>query len=186
MAVLISSSLGNAFLRAHGFSQSDRRHDLPRLTIPALRDVDIHPRFLNGMIVASRSQSFDRADAHSLDVADPFHATSNGKVLYAVSVYPARDVNRARSAKSHSTAEFGSGESAIFADNPQHSGVSGLAFKRARLAVENEFDFGHSTSRLFPLGRRLSSVRPRLERIPERHGSRGPTDLGAHFSQTLK
>ena len=109
-------------------------HDLPRLAIAALRDVEREPGFLHGMR-AVRRKPFDRDDpVGGLHGADRNRAGTHDLAV---------EVHRARAALRDAAAVFGAGEADLLADDPQERSV-GLHLHVTDPAVDVEL--GHRVS----------------------------------------
>ena len=102
-------------------------HDLARLAIAALGDVDFHPGALDGMAAGSR-KAFDGGDVLSGDAGNRGDA---GPGCVAI------DMDRTRAAQRHAAAEFGAGHVERVAKNPEQRHI-GIDVDRCRLAVQCE------------------------------------------------
>src|SRR5215471_7332003 len=90
--------------------QRSRSHDLARLAIAALRNVDGSPRLLHGMHRSVLRQTFDGGDLLALDRAHRHRARTHRNAV---------DVHRARAALRDAAAVFRAGETDVLADHPQ-------------------------------------------------------------------
>ena len=112
-----------------GLQQGGRLHDLPGLTVTALRDLDFHPGLLNRMEAVLR-QPFDRRDRFSGDL---MHGGRARPDCFAV------DVDGAGAAKADAAAEFRACELQLVTQVPQQRHVR-AAVERAVLSVHFELN----------------------------------------------
>src|SRR5216110_2511642 len=107
-------------------------HDLPRLTIAALRHVFLDPRALH-RVRAVLGQAFDRGHALAGDRGHGQHAGARRDAV---------QVDGAGAALGDAAAELGAGEAEGVAQHPQERRVGGDG-DRLALAVDGESDCGH-------------------------------------------
>src|SRR4029453_8898125 len=93
--------------------QRARLHDLTRLAVAALGDLDLAPGNLQGML-ARRVQPFDGGDLGAGHRAERDDAGSRG---------PALHVHRASTALADAAAELRAGEAELVADDPEQRRV---------------------------------------------------------------
>jgi len=110
MPSTICCSLGCGF-----FAKCCGLHDLPRLTVAALRHLMLDPRFLHRMSVR-RIEAFDGGDQLAFDGPDSDRAGAHGLSV---------NVHRAAAAQANAAAIFGAGESEVLTDDPQQRSVRG-------------------------------------------------------------
>ena len=84
-------------------------HDLPRLTVAALRDVDFDPGTLYGMRIIG-GEAFDGGHMPVRDTRKRRYARTNGDAI---------EVDRTGAAERHAAAEFCAGKSKRIADDPK-------------------------------------------------------------------
>jgi hypothetical protein len=116
-----------AEIAAHGFidvavcgywmfgEQSGSRHDLPGLTVAALRDIDLKPGLLQGVGVIGR-EAFERSDVGVGCVGEPGQAGACGVAV---------KVNGAGATLADAAAILGGVEVEHVADNPEKRSVGG-------------------------------------------------------------
>jgi hypothetical protein len=96
-----------------GCEQRGRRHDLSRLTVAALRNVELDPGALHG-VAAIGGQPLDGSHSLAGERAERQHAGAHcGPV----------DVHRAGAAQCHTTAVLRSGHREVIAQDPQERGI---------------------------------------------------------------
>lgn len=124
----------NITIGGHGvFSyESRRRHDLPRLTVAALRNVLSYPRLLNGVKTLLR-QPLDGRDFLILGV---LHGGHTGAGRFTI------QMNSARTAQTPAAGVLGAGQIQIVPDDPEKRGVS-VYLDALFLAVDSECEAGH-------------------------------------------
>src|SRR5437763_1630414 len=103
------------------------RHDHAGLAIAALRNVELDPSLLHGMVAAKR-KSFDRGDLFVLRHDDRHDAGARGGAV---------DMHGAGAAQSDAAAELASGEAEMLAHHPQQRHVFG-AVEFGRLPVDGK------------------------------------------------
>src|SRR5215469_7760548 len=112
--------------------QGRRRHDLPRLAIAALWNVQLRPRFLHSVAAIGR-QAFDGRDSLSRHARYGSDAGANGLSVL---------VDRARAAQRHAAAEFRTGHSQRVAQHPQQRHLWGHVYGLG-LSVQGKSDARH-------------------------------------------
>src|SRR5580692_9055579 len=112
------------------FQQRSRLHDLSRLAISALRNLQVEPSGLQRML-AMRIEAFDRRDFCPCDRTNWGNAGSRCASFH---------VHRASATKTDSTTKFRSGEAKLVADYPEQRRVV-RTMRRNGPAVE--FKCGH-------------------------------------------
>jgi hypothetical protein len=103
------------------------RHDLARLTIPALRNVDFDPSYLHGMIVVSRKTLDGR---HFLTGNGRYRCDAGTRSLSV-------DVNRTGSAQCHAAPELRAGHVEMITNDPKQRHVR-IHVHRLRLSVQDK------------------------------------------------
>ena len=122
----MSASVGRLVLG----EQRDRRHDLARLAIAALRHLDGDPRPLHRVTVVGR-QALDRRHFLSDRRGDRRRARAHGRAV---------EVDRACAAQRHPAAVFRAGKTDVIAQYPKQRRI-GRGVDGVRLAVHKEL--GH-------------------------------------------
>lgn len=92
-----------------GLQQRDGLHDLPRLAVAALRNVELDPGLLNG-VKTVRAYSFDGDDFRAVHGAQRSDARADGLAI---------PVDSAGAAQGHTAAELGAGEPDDIPEIPQ-------------------------------------------------------------------
>ena len=124
--------------------QRSRRHDLSRLAIAALRNVDFDPGALDGM-TAGRGKAFDRCDVLSGHRRNRCDAAAN---CIAVNVHGTGAAER------HAASEFGAGHIERVAKNPEQGHV-GIDIDCCGFSVEDEMSRHEEASSEFNLRPRV-------------------------------
>src|ERR1700676_2631747 len=115
-------------------------HDLARLAVAALRNVDLHPGLLDRM-QSVLFQSFDCGDSLSCRVAHGRHAGSRRLPIH---------MNRARAAKSNAAAKFRSCQSQNVAQVPEQRHFR-LTAERLFRSIHCQLDHFHSSYERLPV-----------------------------------
>jgi hypothetical protein len=115
--------------------QRSRRHDLSRLAIAALRDVDFDPGALDGM-TAGGGEAFNRCDVFSGHGRNRRDAAADRGAL---------DVHGTGAAERHAASEFSAGHVEGVAENPEQRHV-GIDVDRCGFSVEDEMSRHEETS----------------------------------------
>ena len=135
----MSVSLGLGFL----LQQRGRRHDLSRLAVAALHDVEVHPRFLH-RLRGARREALDRRHLATGDRRDRRRARAQGLSV---------DMDGAGAALRDAASVLRAGEAELLADDPKQWSIR-IAVELATRAVDVERD-GH-VKLLFQYGRTAS------------------------------
>src|SRR5262249_6610561 len=106
------------------------RHDLPRLAIAALHDLEIEPGLLHFAANRRLADTFDRGDRAFADRADGQEAGSHCDTV---------DVNGASAALRDTATEFRSGQTEEIPQGPQQGRVIGR-IDRSRNAIDLQCD----------------------------------------------
>src|SRR5215469_15183760 len=116
--------------------EPDRRHDLARLTVAALHDVELLP----GALYGTRDLAADAFDGGDLAVADIADLRLAGAHRIAV------EMDGAGAAERQAAAELGAGEVELVAQGPEEGHV-GLRIDVVRRAIDGEADHAAIPSR---------------------------------------
>ena len=132
VAVHVGDDLIPRRLRILG-EQRRRLHDLPGLTVAALRDLLGDPRLLQ-RVRARRRQAFDRGHAPAGDIGYLNAARAGGLAV---------EVHRAGTALRDAAPEFRAGQLELLTDDPKQRRV-GLCLHADRFAVERKRNVCHA------------------------------------------